>query len=167
MAKLCRKGFSLIELLVVIAIIAILAALLVPAVSNAVERGRMAKCTSNVRQMAVALTMYVDDHGYYPPLQYPPSQPGAWPNSWYVALTPYLNNWKASSSPYQCPSFQYDFLTNGEPVFFNAGPYGYNGNGRYSLSRFPRRVCAGRRNSEISLRQRHPGRRSLADDRAG
>jgi len=63
MTKRCRKGFSLIELLVVIAIIAILAALLVPAVSNAVERGRMAKCTSNVRQMAVALTMYVDDHG--------------------------------------------------------------------------------------------------------
>lgn len=134
MAKRCRKGFTLIELLVVLAIIAILAALLVPAVSNAVERGRMAKCTSNVRQMAMALTMYAHDYGYYPALQYPSSQPGAWPNSWYVALTPYLNNWKASGSPYQCPSFKYDFLTNGEPVFFNTGPYGYNGNGPYTLS---------------------------------
>ena len=54
--------------------------------------------------------------------------------SWYAALSPYLSNWKACSSPYQCPSFKYDFLRNGEPVYFNTGPYGYNGNGRSSLS---------------------------------
>ena len=135
LATRCREGFTLIELLVVLAIIGILASLLLPAVSKAAERGRMAKCTSNVRQMALALTMYVDDQGYYPPLLYPSSQPDPWLMvSWYAALSPYLSNWKASSSPYRCPSFKYDFLTNGEPVYFNTGPYGYNGNGRYSLS---------------------------------
>jgi len=129
-----RTGFTLIELLVVIAVIAILASLLLPVLSRTVERGRMAKCASNVRQMAMALSMYAGDYGFYPPLQYPSSQPGAWPNSWYVALTPYLSSWKATSSPYQCPSFKYDFLTNGEPVFVHVGPYGYNGDGPYALS---------------------------------
>jgi len=130
-----ESAFTLIELLVVIAVIAILASLLLAAVTNSVERGRMAKCTSNVRQMALALMMYQDDQGYYPPPLYPSSQPDPWPIvSWYAALSPYLSNWKASSSPYQCPSFKYVFLNNGEPVYSNTGPYGYNGNGRYSLS---------------------------------
>ena len=93
-------AFTLVELLVVIAVIAILASLLLPAVTNAVESGRMAKCTSNIRQMALALTMYADDQGYFPPPLYPSSQPDPWPMvSWYAALSPYLSNWKASSSP--------------------------------------------------------------------
>ena len=61
------EGFTLIELPVVAAIIAILASLVMASVSKRVERGKMAKCTSNVRQMALALTLYVDDQGYYPP----------------------------------------------------------------------------------------------------
>jgi prepilin-type N-terminal cleavage/methylation domain-containing protein/prepilin-type processing-associated H-X9-DG protein len=58
-----RRGFTLIELLVVIAIIAILAALLFPALSAARERGRSIRCVSNLRQVGLALTMYADDHG--------------------------------------------------------------------------------------------------------
>ena len=61
------SGFTLIELLVVIAIIAILAALLVPALKSAMESGRRAVCVSNLRQLVLATEMYANDHdGSYP-----------------------------------------------------------------------------------------------------
>ena len=56
------KPFTLIELLVVIAIIAILAAILLPALQNSRERGRMSGCISNLKNMSQALFRYADDH---------------------------------------------------------------------------------------------------------
>src|SRR5215218_8126724 len=100
-----RQGFTLIELLVVIAIIAILAAILFPVFAQAREKARSASCLSNMRQMGLAIAMYVQDNDEGLPLNTHNSATA----TWIETLQPYSKN----RIMYRCPS---DPSTNFAPL---------------------------------------------------
>ncbi|HVY69966.1 MAG TPA: prepilin-type N-terminal cleavage/methylation domain-containing protein [Verrucomicrobiae bacterium] len=62
-----RHGFTLVELLTVVAIIGVLATLLLSGVASAKKKSRTARCTANLHQISLAVTMYLDDHERRPP----------------------------------------------------------------------------------------------------
>ena len=95
-----RSGFTLIELLVVIAIIAILAAILFPVFAQARAKARQATCTSNLKQIGIAISMYVQDYDEtYPPVDY--DVPGVGRFTWYRYVEPYVKAGITSDSKNQ------------------------------------------------------------------
>lgn len=78
MKKLFKSGFTLIELLVVIAILAILAALLSPALKKARDSARGIVCVSNLRQIAIALQSYANDNNGWIPGSYDAVNDATW-----------------------------------------------------------------------------------------
>ena len=107
------SGFTLIELLVVIAIIAILAALLVPAMKQARAMGLATHCLSNLRQLGVAMYQYNLDHGRLPPLTDKPLNLG-----WYQFVVPYMGQGELNlANPSTNTRFGYNGLADRWPRF--------------------------------------------------
>ena len=114
-----QPAFTLIELLVVIAIIAILAAMLLPALAKAKEESKRTQCKSNTHQLGIATLMYAQDNrDLLPDLEYQ----GAW--FWDMNRTVASNllvNVAKNTTIYYCPN-EYYLFNNGTPDAWNAFP---------------------------------------------
>ena len=93
-----RKAFTLIELLVVIAVIAILAALLLPSLARAKEKGRQTFCINSEHQQAIAVFLYADDHADFLPPVASRDVTGNVTN-WPTLLDPYLRSTRVHVCP--------------------------------------------------------------------
>ncbi len=99
-------AFTLIELLIVIAVIAVLAALLLPGLARAKATAKRAFCQNNLRQLGLALAMYVEDYHQYPPGFLFSGGGGRDPREvallWNAQLLPYVHG---STAVFFCPAY--------------------------------------------------------------
>jgi prepilin-type N-terminal cleavage/methylation domain-containing protein/prepilin-type processing-associated H-X9-DG protein len=135
--KRTRRAFTLIELLVVIAIIAILAAILFPVFAQAREKARAISCASNLRQLGIAVNMYVQDYdqqfpfGGWMPDAGNGSGDGSW--EWQNTIYPYVKN----KQLYRCPDTADSDENPNDPTewLWNRNPVNYLYNNRLAANR--------------------------------
>jgi len=169
MGKARKTGFTLIELLVVIAIIAILAALILPALQKARARARMTVCMNNLKQLGLSLHIYAQDwDGYFPYHEHDdaavipnvslalltgevyPDQPG-------LETPPYVKNYKL----FTCPGNKYGDKPN--PAYPGAL---YRDNGSYNSAVGYQNPCSYMYAPGLNL-QTHPETVIMADAPVG
>jgi len=164
-----RGGFTLIELLVVIGIIAVLISILLPTLRSVRRQANQLQCASNMRQVAAALIMYIQDNkGRYPPVAIEASSAasaaGVYPRGWWwpneLVRQRYINTpsisvypkpgWNQNdkrfnrANPFRCPEgIDEDFAKNGS-LAAEAGDYPtHSGNNGYALLNDPEAAADG------------------------
>lgn len=136
--SLIRRKFTLIELLITISIIAILAAMLLPVLNSARDKGKLAKCLNNEKQLGLAFGMYTSDYDGHFPLNYQDAPPlGKWTyslvhnkyasgkiflcdkknssyNNKYLWTDGVGDNYSGSSDHWSLPDYGYNFMFIGD-----------------------------------------------------
>jgi prepilin-type N-terminal cleavage/methylation domain-containing protein len=137
-----RQGFTLIELLVVIAIIALLMAILMPALQRIKEQGKAVACQANLRQWALYFSMYTDDNnGYFHRGWNVGSEPET---SWMAVLRPYYLQDREICC---CPTATQPYARSGR-FAYEAWENSYNEYGSYGINLYVSNPMAGKENGK-------------------
>jgi prepilin-type N-terminal cleavage/methylation domain-containing protein/prepilin-type processing-associated H-X9-DG protein len=166
------KIFTLIELLVVIAIIAILASMLLPALGKAREKARIAGCSSNLKQLSMAVLFYANDNREELP---PPPRSSTYPDFWwkcaavsYPGGTAFVNSNTMQIGlvlyPKYVPNWSLTHCPSGYPKMTTAKQASGNGTSRpYTNYHAYWRMSSSRVNSACTMKEAKPHWRMLMD----